>query len=343
VKINFMKKYFLKILPLFLGLALFFTACIRKVNPDPGNIPDQNVAEAPVGDIVTTVANIINRPDGSIEYNFNERQAVFIVPANNPNFSSILSIAKEGLAGTKPVKLVLGGYNVLNNLIWPSAAETKIYLDWYKLKIVRPEPARLVRVSAIDTNVFNNVDFQNWIIFRSCTKVIPDYATAKKIFDYCAQQQCTFGPTQVQPCIPFQYVIDGCFARAHKMRSIIEGKYRYCSEKVFSYGDLNVKANKWGGCCVSWWYHVAPLVRVKTSKGTFCYVIDPGMFNSPVLLSTWLSAQENTNCSSGANVNRYSIQPSSAYTPEYTTDNNYSLTNNDLVYYNSLGPTCPNQ
>ena len=23
------------------------------------------------------------------------------------------------------------------------------------------------------------------------------------------------------------------------------------------------QADKWGGCCVTWWYHVAPLVRVR--------------------------------------------------------------------------------
>jgi hypothetical protein len=68
--------------------------------------------------------------------------------------------------------------------------------------------------------------------------------------------------------IPFQYVRDGCYARAHKMRQIITELYGYCCEKVFSFAipypnRLAVKANKWSGCCVTWWYHVAPLVRVR--------------------------------------------------------------------------------
>lgn len=317
------------------------SACTRQVNPDPENVFKQNAA-TPAGESVTTVAKIINRTDGSIEYNFNERQAVFVVPNSNPNYSTILRIAKEGLAGTKPVKLVLSGSDLLDNLIWPTATESKAYLDWYKLKIVRPEADRLIILRNIDTSVFNTVHFQNWLTFNKCAKIIPDYATAKNIFDFCAQQKCTFGPTQIQPCIPFQYVKDGCFARAHKMRNIIESRYGYCSEKVFSYGQLGVKAEKWGGCCVSWWYHVAQLVRVNTSYGPVCYVIDPSMFNQPVLLSVWLSAQENTTCRPDALVTSYSIQPSSAYTPSYTTDNNYALTNTDLVYYNSLGPTCNN-
>ena len=54
-----------------------------------------------------------------------------------------------------------------------------------------------------------------------------------------------------------------------------------------------VKADKWSGCCVNWWFHVAPLIRVKVRLGAvslvLAHVIDPGMFNEPVLLSTWLA------------------------------------------------------
>jgi hypothetical protein len=87
----------------------------------------------------------------------------------------------------------------------------------------------------------------------------------KEIFDFCAQLSCHLpGPYAVPPCIPFQYVRDGCYARAHQMRRIITTRYRYCCEKVFSFANqdddrLAVKANKWGSCCVTWWYHVASL------------------------------------------------------------------------------------
>jgi hypothetical protein len=134
------------------------------------------------------------------------------------------------------------------------------------------------------------------------------------------------------------------------MRKIITEKYKFCCEKVFSYADLGqdhlaVKANKWGGCCVTWWYHVAPLVRVKFQIGpaasiTLAMVIDPGMFNEPVSLSTWLNAQQNAACHPHAHVSRYSIQPGSAYTPEYSTDPNYADTDQTLLdYANEV--TCP--
>jgi hypothetical protein len=84
------------------------------------------------------------------------------------------------------------------------------------------------------------------------------------------------------------------------MRRIITTRYGYCCEKVFSYAPysddvLAVRATKWGGCCVQWWYPAAPLVRVrlklrlprlpKDFSVTLAMVIDPGMFEKPVLLS----------------------------------------------------------
>ena len=72
-------------------------------------------------------------------------------------------------------------------------------------------------------------------------------------------------------------------------------RFGYCCEKVFSFANENndvlaVRADKWGGCCVQWWYHVAPLIRVRFKIGSFsivlALVIDPGMFDKPVLLTT---------------------------------------------------------
>jgi hypothetical protein len=84
-----------------------------------------------------------------------------------------------------------------------------------------------------------------------------------------------------------------------------------------------------------------PLVWVRVGFGNFFIVLamvfDPGVFDKPVLLSTWLAAQENTNCSSRARVSMYSIQPGSAYTPAnyqgtaFSTDPNYASPDSDLI------------
>jgi hypothetical protein len=223
--------------------------------------------------------------------------------------------------------------------------------------VEEPEKIRRIDLSKIDPTTFNIVDHYLKVpVFKLCKRVIPNYKKAKKVFDFCAEQSCHLpGPYDVPKCIPFQYVRDGCYARAHEMRRIITTKYGYCCEKVFSFAvddfdRLAVRADKWGGCCVTWWYHVAPLVRVRIKlkmlnnfSADLAMVIDPSMFDKPVLLSSWLAAQENTVCDPDANVSLYSIQPGSAYAPawggsttSFATDPSYTSTNNTLVDYRHL-------
>jgi Glutaminase len=341
-----MKKFFgaVQLLPLVLVL---LTACQRNTDniAPPGTASRSNLrvnAAEPTG-LVTSLAAIISTESG-VTYNFNERAAPFNVASTHPEYERMLLVAREAKEKGLPIKIYYEGYDALISLVWPTDTETRAYSDWYKGNLIAPEPTRAADLVRLDP-AFNIADWQNWKVFRLCIKTMPGYATAQTIFNYCAAQGCYLGPTQVQPCIPFEYVRDGCFARAHKMRQIINTKYGYCCEKVFSFGKLSVLATKWGGCCVSWVYHVAPLVRVKVNNAVYCYVIDPGMFDKPVLLSEWLTAQTNTGCLPGAGITSYSIQPGSAYTPvgggaSYTTDPNYTLTNGDLQFYNNAGNTC---
>ena len=72
---------------------------------------------------------------------------------------------------------------------------------------------------------------------------------------------------------------------------------------------------------------------------------DPSMFDKPVMLSSWLTAQENAACGAHAKVSMYSIQPGSAYTPAnyagtaFTTDPSYTATDATLINYKNL-TTC---
>jgi hypothetical protein len=184
------------------------------------------------------------------------------------------------------------------------------------------------------------------------TNVIPDMATAQMMFDYLEHQCCAVpGPYTIDYCISFQYCEDGCYARAHKMCYVINNKYHYATHKIFSFANagsdqLSVKGEKWGGCCVNWWYHVAPLVNIKTPTGTKAYVFDPAMFDQPVLLSAWLHAQENPACSGSAHVSMINIQPTTSYAPAsysgylFNTDPLYTDTDATLVSYSPL-TTCP--
>lgn len=117
---------------------------------------------------------------------------------------------------------------------------------------------------------------------------IPSEAVLNSLYQKIVNQSC--GSTSYN-CIPFRYPVDGCFARAHAMRRILLANGYDC-QKIFLYGNLAAKK----GCCVTWGYHVAPLVYVSTSSGTVTKVLDPSLFNSPVSIETWVSGCLNSSC-----------------------------------------------
>jgi len=286
---------------------------------------------------------------------FLEREQIFSLPETDAR-AEISGRLREAQERKTPVRAVLDPRRGIVQRITPATAKEIDEFERGRTLLENPGRAVSVDIAEIDPTRFNIVDLTlKSPIFKLCTKIIPSYKKAKDIFDFCAQQSCHLPtPPTVTPCIPFQYVRDGCYARAHKMRWIIEEKYGYCCEKVFSFAnqnndELSVRADKWGGCCVNWWYHVTPLVRVQIKISTFNFVIalaiDPGMFDKPVMLSSWLMAQENAACSAHAKVSMYSIQPGSAYSPAnysgtaFTTDPSYTATDATLIAYKNL-TTC---
>lgn len=304
-----------------------------------------------------TVAAIRRSKGGeTVEYLFNESPRIFILDPALSKDKAVIEIIDYALKNKIPVKVSVDPVkSLINKVSKPSDGEIKAFIKERKF-LDNPQRPRLIDVEKIDHTIFNYIElYLKDKIFWLCLKVLPNYAKAKEIFNYCASQSCHLpGPHDVNPCIPFQYVRDGCYARAHKMRWIITVKYRYCCEKVFSFANkdndtLAVQASKWGGCCVQWWYHVAPLIRVKVKIFNLtlqlAMVVDPGMFDYPVLLSVWLAAQANKACSPNAKVSMYSIQPGSAYSPanyagtQYTTDSNYISTDATLTAYRNL-KTC---
>ena len=308
---------------------------------------------------VLTIATIRTGRDKTVEYLFNERQCIFIPAPGVAADERSRPLLREALRRKQPVKVAL---DTRRGLIQRVSTPTPRELDEFartRVPMEKPNKVVPIEVDEIDPTTFNIADlYLKSPSFSACTKIVPSYVKAKAIFDFCAQLSCNLpGPYAFPPCIPFQYVRDGCYARAHQMHRIITTRYRYCCEKVFSFANqgndkLAVRADKWGGCCVTWWFHVAPLIRVRVRlKGhpklslAVAMVIDPGMFDKPVLLSTWLAAQQNSICSPNAHVSMYSIQPGSAYCPtnyagtSFNTDPTYALTDETLVAYSAL-PTC---
>ena len=110
------------------------------------------------------------------------------------------------------------------------------------------------------------------------SKYFSNYTQVRKVFNYLKDQSCNdYYTPEVYPCIPFQFKLDGCYARAHKMKDAMENEFGKTCDKIFVYGWLK------NGCGSGWRYHVAPVVYVGSTK----YVIDPSLRNYPLSVSSW--------------------------------------------------------
>lgn len=173
------------------------------------------------------------------------------------------------------------------------------------------------------------------------TSVIPNLATLNSLFAQIKNQSCGT-TTASSPCITFRYPVDGCYARAHKMRQILINN-GYDSEKQFVYGNLKAST---GTCCVAWSYHVALLVSFKNSAGvTEKRIIDPSLFSSgPVTDTAWRNACINTSCGS-ASVSSYANTAGNVYyrspSGSLLYDNNYINTNCVLTTFSLLSGCSP--
>lgn len=297
---------------------------------------------------VMTVANVRQMADGTNQVMFCENAQVFAVVDE-----AILVKLSNCLATNTKVKVTFdpwkGQVVAIND---PSSAELKASI---KPTFSSPGSAKKVDLKTMSDDKLDEMGRIGVLNYTGpgLTNVVPDMTTAQLMFNYISKQCCAIpGPYAIDYCISFQYADDGCYARAHKMCDILNNKYHYDTHKIFSFANagsdiLSVQAQKWGGCCVNWWYHVAPLVNIKTPTGVKAFVFDPAMFDQPVLLSVWLHAQENPVCAWGIpNVSMINIQPTAMYAPSdysgyaFMTDPGYSDTNSTLIAYSSL-LTCP--
>lgn len=298
---------------------------------------------------VMTVAAISINAEGKTEVIFNENEEFFTVED-----AAVIDRLKSALSTGKSLKVTFDPWKGVILKAFEVSQDANA-----NGQVLRSDaPARTIDLAKMNPETLNDVSSMGVMNTTSpgLVNVIPDFATAQLMFEYISRQCCQVaGPYGIDYCIPFQYCIDGCYARAHKMCYIINKKYNYGTQKVFSFAlpsggpyKLSVQGQKWGGCCIRWWYHVAPLVTVQTTTGPKAYVFDPAMFDQPVLLSQWLHAQENPACAGSytAKVTNFTVQPTSAYTPSgtsgttFTTDPTYTYTNNTLYNYRNL-VTCP--
>lgn len=150
-------------------------------------------------------------------------------------------------------------------------------------------------------------------------------AQAQQMFNLVSPQVCC-PASAAAPCIPFNYPDDGCWGRAHEMCRLMIAA-GITPEKVWIFGNLRAASQNNPNCQVLWGWHVAPTLNVSGQ----IYVIDPSLFNGPVIQATWAGVQGDPNPTlipSPASTFWRNQNPSSAIT-----DPTYAQTNQVLTTY----------
>ncbi|MDN3693986.1 protein-glutamine glutaminase [Chryseobacterium tructae] len=210
-----------------------------------------------------------------------------------------------------------------------------VFLKSNSNEIVKVESPTLEDINFFKSALTKEVRAEKGIT-NKLASVIPDLATLNSLFTQIKNQSCGTS-TASSPCITFRYPVDGCYARAHKMRQILNNAGYEC-EKQFVYGNLRATT---GTCCVSWVYHVAILVSFKNASGVVeKRIIDPSLVSTgPITDTAWRAACTNSTCGS-ASVSSYANTAGNVYyrnpAGSLLYDNNLVNTNCTLTAFSAL-------
>lgn len=309
--------FYFGIVPFLMAVVILFSfsfllsSCSKDTGTGKQDSPEEKVEQ--IESKLLTVARVLEKEGGkSVEVWFYETPLIHDLNKDLVNQVAAVQLLKDAKTRNEPVRV-----NVSSRQI-----------D----KIIALAPASVEEIEAQKKNrslAQQAIEAENPANQRNTTLVgsIPNMSVLNTIFNGCAGgSACTnYGPYLSGQCIPYQFVADGCYARAHKMRQVIEGFYGYLSYKVFHFldlcnpnpGSLRVNASLWGNnCCQRWWYHVAPYVYVGSGFSYSAYVIDPSMFTGPVSIETWRNAMRNpASCSSGPVYSGLAYYQSAGYAP----------------------------
>lgn len=89
--------------------------------------------------------------------------------------------------------------------------------------------------------------------------------------------------------IPFNYPLEGCYARAHAMARMAE-EQGITMGKAFAEGTLRAQTDLPSYPTVRWGWHVAPVAYIKKGQSEpELAVFDPSLFDRPVTVEEWKS------------------------------------------------------
>jgi hypothetical protein len=109
-----------------------------------------------------------------------------------------------------------------------------------------------------------------------------------------SQLQTEFNKLAADPEIPFGYILDGCYARAHLMADTMHKDDINVSKMFVMVGDPNDNTDRLTAhnkyMDASWWYHVADVTVAENDKTheKEAFIMDPSMFDHPIPAQQWI-------------------------------------------------------
>jgi len=187
------------------------------------------------------------------------------------NHHSDIQLIKDAIGKDIPLRIFV--YSQTNKIAKVFPVTEQEILDYRK---------NLVKA---DDEILNRPD-------PSLLSIFPDEATLMNVYTIITNNSCVSTNFQ-DGCLTFQYATDGCNARAHKMKQLLNANGYNC-QKHYIFGDLLASS---GTCCTPWVYHTAPLVLVRiNSEVVEERVLDPSLFTMPVTPEVWRAACQNMIC-----------------------------------------------
>jgi hypothetical protein len=208
--------------------------------------------------------------------------------------------------------------------------------DYRQYFRVQQERSRLKkeRARALGLGGYDTVnDRAQSIVNFDWHQVIPSRISERKmleLFTYIRDRREFVDQTDFKRRITWLYPDDGCYVRSALMQALVAERTGETWNQIFLFGNLEFKTEFSPTGSVTWWYHVAPIVR--TAKGI--YVLDPAVdFGKPLLLKSWLSFVNGNSNSMVAICNASAYSPDSYCTEEPTSHGDEALREEQDVFF----------
>lgn len=309
-----MKKTITYLFVLLIGITYGFVACNKEnKNGTPLETISRTDSTQDFGSLTPTTVNVSNN---RANIYFVQTPLVFTLDLREKNSKQYLNLVNAAIKKNIPVAISIYKDGGIGSML--------------EIAIIKDAPPQALERFAVDYTP------KQPLLLSKEEDIIPmpNEATMNLMFTAC----------QTDPVQTFNYKADGCYARAHQMRRVLENNGYACG-KLFIYASSSPLAvTVSSSCCQTWSYHVAPLVRFYDAAGVAqVRIFDPSLFSTPVTKDQWFAACKSS-CFPGANIgSTFLAQPyvyNRATNGSIARDNNYVKTECTLNAYAGYSGGC---